>query len=161
MKSPLNSSLEVGLRILMLLSRAFPSCLDINRLVLLDHGLLHSSDLGGPESLHPAIPIRAGELGMKRRVIEQGLEVMIRAGLVSIEIDESGIQFRATDEGPSFVDILSSDYAITLRSRAAWVIEHFQDLTESSLREQMREIFEGWAEEFDPISDATGIGGRS
>ena len=61
MKTPLNSPLEVGIRVLMLLAEAFPAGLDLNDLVLLDHGLLHSADLGGPESLHPPLPIRAGE----------------------------------------------------------------------------------------------------
>ena len=81
MSNPLNSSLEVGMRVLMILVDAFPAHLDINRLVLLDHGLLHSADLDGPESLHPPIPVRVGELGVKRQHIEDGLHVMIRAGL--------------------------------------------------------------------------------
>jgi hypothetical protein len=157
MKSPLNSPLEVGIRILMLLSEAFPTRLDINRLVLLDHGLLHSADLGGPESLHPAIPIRAGELGMKRHAIERGLEVMARAELVDMDINTSGIQFRSSEEGPGFVDLLTSDYAVALRSRAEWVISHFQDLSEDSLRGQMREIFDSWVEEFDHFDAPAGI----
>ncbi|MGL5824044.1 MAG: ABC-three component system middle component 2, partial [Nocardioides sp.] len=60
--TPLNGPLEVAVRVLMVLVEAFPEHLDLNRLVLLDHGLLHSADLGGPESLHPPVPIRAGEL---------------------------------------------------------------------------------------------------
>ena len=78
MSNPLNSPIEVGIRVLMILVEAFPAHLDINCLVLLDHGLLHSADLNGPESLHPPIPIRVGELGMKRQHIEAGLQVMIR-----------------------------------------------------------------------------------
>lgn len=48
MTLPLNSPLEMGVRALMLLDEALPSPLDLRRLVLLDHGLLHSADLGGP-----------------------------------------------------------------------------------------------------------------
>ncbi len=44
MKTPLNSPLEVGIRVLMLLAEAFPAGLDLNDLVLLDHGLLHSAE---------------------------------------------------------------------------------------------------------------------
>jgi hypothetical protein len=64
----------------MILTEAFLEHLDVNRLVLLDHSVLHTADLGGPESLHPPLPIRAGELGVKRTTIEQGLQVMLRAG---------------------------------------------------------------------------------
>jgi len=135
----------------MLLSEAFPSSLDINRLVLLDHGLLHSADLGGPESLHPPLPIRAGEFGMKRRTIEEGLEVMIRAGLAEMDTFEDGIQFRASDQAYGFVNLLASDYAGGLHSRASWVIGYFEDLNEDSLRQQMRDIFDNWSEEFEHV----------
>lgn len=97
MKSPLNSPLEVGVRVLMLLSEAFPAHLDLNRLVLLDHGLLHSADIGGPESLHPPLPIRAGELGVKRRTIEDGLELMTRAGLAQMDVGGRGAEAERED----------------------------------------------------------------
>jgi hypothetical protein len=157
MKTPINSPLEVGVRILMLLSEAFPAHLDLNRLVLLDHGLLHSADLGGPDSMHPPLPIRAGEFGMKRRTIEQGLEIMIRAGLAQMDVSDGGIHFRASDRAYGFVNVLASEYAAGLHSRASWVIDHFDDLSEASLREQMRDIFNNWSEEFEdmetPIAD--------
>ena len=41
MSNPLNSPLEVGMRVLMILVEAFPAHLDINRLVLLDLSLIH------------------------------------------------------------------------------------------------------------------------
>jgi len=150
-KTPLNSPLEVGIRALMLLSEAFPARLDLNRLVLLDHGLLHSADLGGPESLHPRLPIQAGELGIKRTTIEQGLQVMIRAGLVEMDVSEQGIHFAASERAYGFVNLLASEYAGGLHSRAAWIVDHFEDLSEPSLRDQMRGIFDNWSEEFEPL----------
>ena len=44
--NPLNSPVETGVRVLMLLTSVFPEHLSLNQLVLLDHGLLHSADLG-------------------------------------------------------------------------------------------------------------------
>ncbi|HEX8509585.1 MAG TPA: ABC-three component system middle component 2 [Propionibacteriaceae bacterium] len=93
--NPLNSPLEVGLRVLMILQEAFPEHLDLNQLVLLDHSFLHSADLGGPESLHLLVPVRAGELGVKRQSIEAGLEVMIRAHLAHVGVGDRGIEFWA------------------------------------------------------------------
>jgi len=83
--SPLNGPLEVAVRVLTVLTVAFPARLDLNRLVLLDHGLLHSADLGGPKSLHPPVPLRSGELGMKRERIQHGMEVLLRAELAHME----------------------------------------------------------------------------
>src|SRR5690625_7831061 len=91
---------------------AVPAHLDINRLVLLDHGLLHSADLNGPESLHPPIPVRVGELGVKRQHIEDGLHVMIRAGLAEMSPEDSGIEFWASESSESFLKLLESEYEI-------------------------------------------------
>ena len=132
----------------MILTEAYPERLDINRLVLLDHGVLHSADLGGPESLHPPIPVRSGELGVKRKAIEEGLQVMLRAHLVEMSADELGIEFLASDNAYSFVSTLASQYATTLHERVGWIFERFNDLSEESLRQEMRTIFESWSEEF-------------
>lgn len=141
---------------LMLLTEAFPSRLDLNALMLLDHGLLHSADLGGPESLHPAIPIRAGELGIKRKSIEKGLDVMIRAGLADIVVSESGLLFVANDRANGFVNLLTSSYSNTLLSRASWVVANFDDLTAPTLRSAMQGVLEHWSEEFEPLDAAAG-----
>lgn len=146
--APLNSPVEVGVRILMILTEAYPEVLDVNRLVLLDHGVLHSADLGGPESLHPALPVRAGELGVKRDAVEAGLHLMLRAGLAEMTATAEGVQFQAGDGAHNFVEILGSNYATTLQDRVAWVVRHFEDLSESSLRQQTRAIFDSWSEEF-------------
>ena len=148
MTTALNSPVEVGVRVAMILTEAFPESLDINRLVLLDHGILNSADLGGPESLHPPLPARAGGLGVKRTSIEAGLQVMLRAGLVEMAPTPEGIQFRASETSYSFISILSARYAIALRERTKWVVQHFEDLSEGNLRSEMRAIFGRWAEEF-------------
>jgi hypothetical protein len=149
MSNPLNSPLEVGVRSLMILTEAYPTHLDVTRLVLLDHGLLHSADLGGPESLHPPLPDRVAELGIKRTAIEQGLQVMLRAGLVQMTTSPGGIQFVASDSANSFIDVLDSSYAASLHDRARWVLSRFEDLSEEALRRDMHMILDSWAEEFD------------
>ena len=149
MSNPLNSPLEVGVRVLMILVEAFPAHLDINRLVLLDYGLLHSADLKGPDSLHPPIPIRVSELGVKRQHIEAGLQVMIRARLAEMLAEESGIEFCATESAENFLKILESDYARGLRDRAHWIVDKFGAVDDASLRERMREISSHWSEEFE------------
>lgn len=149
MTTPLNSPVEVGVRVLMLLTEAFPAHLDLNRLVLLDHGLLHSADLGGPDSLHPALPIRAGELGVKRRTIEGGLEVLIRAGLAQMDVGADGIQFHASEDAEGFVSLLATGYAGALHDRASWVVNRFGLLEETALRQEMRDVTAHWSEEFE------------
>lgn len=155
MTTPLNSPLEVGIRVFMLLAEAIPESLDVNRLVLLDHAALHSEDLGGPSSLHPPLPIRAGELGVRRQVLKDGLDVMLQAGLVEAIVTLNGIEFRATDRAPAFAQVLESRYARRLQDRSNWAFSTFGHLDQASLRQSMREIFAAWSEEFDDSQGGT------
>lgn len=147
--APLNSPVEVGVRVLMILAEAYPEKLDVNRLVLLDHAVLHSADLGGPASLHPALPVRAGELSVKRDAVEAGLQLMIRAELAEMTLTPDGVQFHAGEGAHHFIEILGSTHATTLRDRVNWVVHTFDELSEKSLRRQMRNIFASWSEEFE------------
>lgn len=154
MTTPLNGPLEVAVRVLMLLVEAFPKRLDLNRLVLLDHGLLHSSDLGGPESLHPPVPIRAGELGIKRELVLRGVEVLIRSRLAHMETRRDGIHFWASESAAGFAGLLESEYATALSSRASWILSHFANADDDAIREAMRTASGHWAEEFEHMSAA-------
>lgn len=145
--SPLNSPVEVGVRVLMLLSEDAPNAHDLNHLVLLDYALVHSADLGGPPSLHPAVPIRSGELGVRRHLVEGGLEAMRRAQLVDSFTAREGILHAATDGAPSFVRILRSPHATALASRAEWCISEFGDQDTASIRETMRTVVGAWTAE--------------
>lgn len=151
--NPLNSPLEVGLRVLFVLQEAFPQHLDLNQLVLLDHSVLHSADLGGPSSLHPAVPIRAGELGIKREAIEAGLEVIVRSDLAKAGVGDGGIEFWASETTDSFTALLETKYALQLHSRARWVVEHFGTLDEQTLRSALASVAKHWSEEFAPSTD--------
>lgn len=151
MTTPLNGTLEVAVRVLMILVEAFPGQLDLNRLVLLDHGLLHSADLGGPESLHPPVPIRVGELGIKRELVHGGVEVLVRSGLAHMETQLDGIRFRASENAEGFARLLETEYARALSSRASWAVHHFEDLSDDAMRDAMRTVSGHWAEEFQHI----------
>lgn len=147
----LNSPLEVGLRALFVLTEAYPEALDIGSLVLLDHGILNSADLGGPASLHPPLPGRSGELGMKRQLIEDGLQILIRSELTELTLDARGIQFRASEEAHGFTTLLQTPYASGLRERAKWIVELLLPADEASIRSRMRSVLGNWTEEFSPV----------
>lgn len=56
-----NSSLETGVRSLIILVAAFPIAFDLQRLIEMDYLVVHSGDVDGPSSLHAPIPMRIGE----------------------------------------------------------------------------------------------------
>lgn len=53
--------------------------------------MLHSGEMDGPPSVHPSLPTGPGELAMKRQLLEQGLVVLMRAGLADVRADDGGL----------------------------------------------------------------------
>lgn len=157
MTTPLNGPLETAIRVLTLLAEAYPSSLDLNQLVLLDHGLLHSEDLGGPSSLHPPVPIRSSELGVKRHQLTLGLEVLARVGLADINASVGGIHFTAAEGAHPFLSLLETSYARALAERAGWVVGRYGGLSDADLRQAIRDVSGRWAEEFENL----GAGGQA
>jgi hypothetical protein len=146
--NPLNSPVETGVRVLMVLTSAFPEHLDLNQLVLLDHGVLHSADLGGPPSLHPPVPIRVSELGVRREAIEYGLDVLIRADLARAGLGANGIEYWAGERAHGFIGLLDTTYAAAIRDRAVWIVARYQGLDDTALRYEFKAATGHWAEEF-------------
>ena len=77
-----NSPIETGMRALILLAESYPQQLDLQRILEFDYIMVHTGDVDGPPSIHPALPLRSGELLVRRQLIERGLLLMISRGLV-------------------------------------------------------------------------------
>ena len=64
-----NSPIETGVRALILLSEAYPQGFDLQRILEYDYMMVHTGDFeNGPPSIHPALPLRSGELLVRRSV---------------------------------------------------------------------------------------------
>jgi hypothetical protein len=153
----LNGPLEVGLRALLILEAAYPRPLDLGRLSLMDHALIHSGDFGGPESVLPAIPGRGSELGIKRERVEEGLQVMLRAELVNLVVDQNGISYMASDNATSFIELLEAELITDLRGRAAWVTSTYMNMSDTDVSALLAEYSSfdveprvGWGERLLP-----------
>jgi hypothetical protein len=144
----LNSPLELGVRSLILLTAAFPRSLDLDRLVLMDYCLLHSADLDGPPSVLPDVPTRNGELGIKRSVLEHGVQVMSRAGMIDLVTTANGVTYRASEEAAPFLRLIDSSLADALRDVADWSITQFGEVSTDEIRQRVRTISDRWTEEF-------------
>lgn len=144
----------------MMLTKAYPAQLDVNQLVLLDHMVLHSADVGGPQSLHPAVPIRSGEIAVKRESVESGIALFMKLQLIELSIDELGVRFYAGESALHFISILGSSYSVDLQQRVGWVIGNFPSLDTESLRNHTKAIFDSWSEEFHWLERGASGGGE-
>jgi hypothetical protein len=137
--SPFNTPLETGIRLTILLNQAYPLSLSLDRLVMLDHVLVHTADFGGPPSIHPASPYRVAEPYVRRELVQRSLVLLRSRGLAAEFPCETGFVWQAGDSAAPFVELLTTQYHQTLRSRATWTISKFGSTDELSLAAMMGE----------------------
>ena len=95
---PFNSTLETGIRALVVLDAMYPRRCDLMEMTWLDHLVVHTGDLDGddvPESLHPDLPNRVGELLVRRPLVERSLRLMQQVHLIEVFDTEAGVEFGA------------------------------------------------------------------
>jgi hypothetical protein len=143
-----NSPIETGTRALILLAAAYPTQVDLQRLLEYDYMMVHTGDVDGPPSIHPALPLRSGELLVRRQLIERGLMLMISRGLVSRHATENGFMYQAEDDAGPFLDSLSAEYLNDLRNRAEWVVDRFREMSDQEIRFMLTRVYDQWSREF-------------
>jgi hypothetical protein len=149
-----NSALETGIRSLIILEAAFPQQFDLTTIIWLDHLVVHTGDFGGPESLHPSIPQRSGELLVRRRIIENSLLLMRQLHLIAAIATDQGIFYAATENAYPTVELFRSKYILELRNRAVWLVENVCNLPHESLKEMISARMGRWSVEFQEVEKA-------
>ena len=149
--SPFNSALETGVRTLVVLEASFPEALSLERLVEFDYLVVHTGDAGGPESLHVSLPLRTGELLVRRGLIESGLALMMSRGLVKRITGVSGISYQASESAGPFLGALSSSYIGKLKERAEWLVRRLGRATDQEIHGMTRKLLNTWTIQFQPV----------
>jgi hypothetical protein len=149
-----NSPLEAGIRAVVVLEHLRPERVDLAEMVLLDHVVVHTADVGGPPSLHPDVPGRKGELLVRRRLVERSLELMRRCHLVRQESGPDGIFYRASDEAASYVELLETPYSEHLKACASWIAREVRAHDKDAFKARVRDYIGDWSEAFG-VSDGT------
>ncbi|MGN6479792.1 ABC-three component system middle component 2 [Luteibacter sp.] len=144
-----NSTIETGVRSVLLLNAAFPNTYDVTAITWFDHLIVHTGDIGGPTSLHPDVPQRSGELLVRRRLVEEGLSMMRRLHLVDfVPNGSAGLLYRASEEAGGIVELLSTPYAIALKERASWMANHVLTRTRDDVEKLVASRVGRWNIEF-------------
>jgi hypothetical protein len=143
-----NSPIETGMRALILLAESYPDQFDLQRLLEFDYILVHTKDVDGPPSIHPALPLRSGELLVRRQLIERGLVLMMSRGLISRLATPNGFMYQADDSAGPFLDALTAEYLNDLKERAVWVVDRFSDMSDHDIRLLLAKVHDQWSREF-------------
>jgi hypothetical protein len=143
-----NGPLEAGIRTVTILGAANPRAFDLQRLIAFDYLLVHTGEVGGPDSLHPPAPLQSAELLVRRGVLEQALLLMMTRQLVTREASAAGFLYRAGENAILFLDSMASEYLLELKRRASWLVSTFGNTSEPEFRRFMQSYLDRWVEEF-------------
>ena len=118
---------------------------------------MHTADVDGPVSLHPNLPQRTGEMLVRRRLIEQGIKLMRRFQMISVQPLQTGIFYQATEDASAFAELLRSEYAVQLKIRAKWLAENVCVLGGEGMSVLAKEKLGRWSVEFQTSELSGGI----
>lgn len=143
-----NSPLEAGVRSVVLLNAAYPRAFDLKELTWLDHLVVHTGDISGPQSLHPNVPHRDGELLVRRSLVENGVKLMRNLHMVEAKYGVAGIVYTALDQAAPFVKLIRTEYGLALKERAAWLVRYLSERGDEHLHDVITQKIGRWAVEF-------------
>ncbi|MET1249168.1 ABC-three component system middle component 2 [Sporolactobacillus sp. STCC-11] len=144
-----NTPLEIGLRVLIILNELTEETIDLNRLVIYDYFINHSSDFDKTsKSLRPSIPQRFGELILKRKVIQEGIYLMYSRELLDIHYTLNGIYFKSNQLTKEFLKYFDSTYALELSRISKIVIGNFKNYSDDELNLYVNNNLSKWGTEF-------------
>ncbi len=144
-----NTTLEIGLRVLIILHELKNESIDINRLIIYDYFVTHANDFDESiESIHPPIPHRSGEIIIKRKVIQDGINLMYSRELLDINYTAKGIYYVANDLTSAFLKYIESEYASEISKYSNLVISKFSSYSDDELNDYVNENLSKWGSEF-------------
>ncbi len=141
--TPFNSSLEVGIRVAIILNSFHPRRLSLLEIALYDYFVIHTSDANGPPSIHPSIPSRHGEYFVRRGRIEAGLALMRNAHMVHYHSEPNGVAYEASEKAGALIDTLMSPYNRRLKECADWLAQ--ETFRSDLFQVRLTELIGGWS----------------
>ena len=126
-----NSTFEVSLRALLLLSQTSDANMTIDRLVSYDFISLYGRHFDLAETnLHGDNEYGFSELSARRAVMQAALKELVLDGLARATRREDGFCYEITDTGVAFCKKQTTDYANTYRQLAMATHQKYKEMTE-------------------------------
>lgn len=128
-----NTDVEAGLRSISLLNAIYPESMGFEDLLRFDYILIYSGDFEGPDSLHPQLPNRKGELAVRRSLVREGIALMKKFGMIQSKCRKGGIFYSATEEVEPFLKLMKSEYSAKLKDNSIWCANNIAFLKKANL----------------------------
>ena len=131
-----NSTFEMELRILLLLSESSGSQYTVDRIVALDFITCYSADFSLPYgNLHGKNNYKFGEMSNRRILTQEAVKQLVTKGFIAVAVDK-GYYFSISERGRNYAKKLKSAYAKDYKTIAKAVIKKYRkDSDEDMLAE--------------------------
>lgn len=138
-ESVFNSTFEMELRILLLMSAAKKKAFSIDRIVSLDFIVCYAGYFQLPY-LNPQgdNQYMFSELASRRKRIQEAVKGLVVQGLLDVGL-ENGYVFSITDIGSKYIKKLQSEYAVQYKTIATDVIKRFKDYSDLQLERMIND----------------------
>lgn len=132
-ESVFNSTFEMELRVLLLLSAAKKKAFSVERIVSLDFIVCYAGSFQLPY-LNPQgdNQYMFSELASRRERIQEAVKSLVVQGLLDVGLD-NGYVFSITETGSKYIKKLKSEYAVQYQTIAADAIKRFKDYSDLQL----------------------------
>lgn len=129
-----NSTFEVSLRLLLLLSESGDAGLSIDRIAAYDFLTIYSRyfDLSD-RVLHGENEFGYSEIASRRNKAQDAIKEMVLDGFVLVVRSEDGYKYRITENGKTVAGNLVSEYATAYRELAKQTVKKFSKSTETEI----------------------------
>ena len=121
-----NSTFEMELRILLLLSESNGSQYTVDRIVALDFITCYSADFSLPYgNLHGENSYKFGEISNRRILTQEAVKQLVTKGFMAVTVDK-GYYFSISESGKNYAQKLKSAYAKDYKTIAKAVIKKYR-----------------------------------
>lgn len=121
-----NSTFEMELRILLLLSESKGSQYTVDRIVALDFITCYSADFSLPYgNLHGVNNYKFGEMSNRRVLTQDAVKQLVTKDFITVAVDK-GYYFSISDQGQEYAKKLKSAYAKDYKTIAKAVIKKYR-----------------------------------
>lgn len=132
-ESIFNSSFEIELRVLLLLSAARKKAFAVERIIALDFIVCYAGAFQMPYlSLQGDNQYMYAELASRSERIREAVRSLVRQGLIEVSLD-NGYVFNISETGSAYVRKLKSEYAVSYKKIAANAIKQFKSYSDLDL----------------------------
>lgn len=129
-----NSTFEVSLRLLLLLSELGDSGLSIDRIATYDFITIYSRYFGlSDRILHGENEFGYSEVASRRNKAQAAIKEMVLDGFVLVVRSEEGYKYRIAENGKKVASNLVSEYAIAYRELAKLTAKKYGEKTETEI----------------------------